>query len=225
MKYSLLSLCSLLLFCSTVIQTQAAELEQRTEKRNAPVGKTVVLDFEAFYAKSAYFRMLQGRYKSIQQPIAEQLKTMEDRIKQNMDQLDYTSQEKDPQKYGTLEDTIEVEKLTLKLTQQRALDHIKGVESKMFSEGLADFKKLLALYAEENGIDLVLPAPPKNLTGRKLLDVQTLYHSPRIDITADFTAYANAQFTPPAEAATVDESDVPVIGTEDTETTAPANAK
>lgn len=104
-------------------------------------------------------------------------------------------------KYAEYKERLAVSELRFKMAQERFQITIGRKETELLKQSYQDMRTLIAVFAAERSLDLVLMVPSPEINANNVQGMRielgqrtVLFHRESLDRTDDFVAFANARF-------------------------------
>jgi len=157
------------------------------------------INLEQVFVNSTLVEHRSAQLRALGQEVQTKLKAMDEELKG----LETELQIRPPShpRYGEFREQFEVAKLRRDLYRERQASRLNNSEMELLRQSYEDMHQLLSEFALERKLSLVFlvssgPIEASAVQGLRIQMGQraVLYAAPELDMTADFTAFANSRF-------------------------------
>lgn len=161
--------------------------------------RIAVIDLESVFSES---QLVEVRSQQLREMAAAARTTMEERAKEVSSlETETKIRPKSHPKYAEYKERLEIAKLKAKIFAENQQELINQRELELLRSSYQDMRLLLADFARERQLSLVLLVNSGGLNATRVPELRlelaqrsVLYHAPELDLTKEFLAFADGRF-------------------------------
>lgn len=172
----------------------------------AQMDQVAIINLEAVFEKSALVEHRSQQLRTTSQEVQARLEAMTTEVK-NLE-TEVSIRPTTHPRHAEFREQLEIAKLRRDLYRDRQASRLQGREMELLRESYEDMRQLLAEFAKENQLQLIMMASNSPIEASAVQSMRlqmgqrnVLYFAEELDLTEAFVEFANSRFRGPEEGA------------------------